>query len=319
MQKEWAKFSVGSPSTRKNWTNQNCVPFDSLDHVTHIRSSLPILIDQRIKSGLVFDKSILNQQRILVSWLSPNVWGGGYRYGNVRFRFNFNKILNNKKFYWVESIAYGVPACRILITDQDHEKLSPYEPRERNGPWWFDISTNQHYYNNNYCLEFMVEDDLLITEDVVLDFVSHHDRWCSIHRNDPTKCSDLGLAEWHSAGIFLATVLADSVNFPFQLFNNDKNYRIPRTLEYCWSDLKSNLTELDNVTFYGKISHKDDAALPLSRAICNAFAYSGIDEARVIISLFESNDDLAKSLAQLIARHFSLSNWQDFVNISKIT
>ncbi len=311
--KEWTKFSVGSPSTRNNWTNQDCVPFDSLDHVTHIRSSLPILIDRRIKSGLVIDKSILNQQRILVSWLSPNVWGAGYRYGNVRLRFKFDNIIDNKKFYWVESIAYGVPACRILITEQEHENLSPYEPHKKYGPWWFDISNEQHYYNNNYCLEFMVEDDLLITQDVELDFVSHHDRWCSIHRNNPSKCSDLGLAEWHSAGIFLATVLADSVSFPVQQFKNDKNDGIPRTLEYCWSGLCFNLTEVDNVEFNGKISHRGDAAIPLSRAICNAFAYSSIEEERVIISMFKSKKDLTISLAKLITIHFSLSNWEDFI------
>ena len=54
---EWSKFSVGSPSKRNNWTNPDCVPFSSLDHVTHIKNSLPILIDKRIKSGLVIDQS----------------------------------------------------------------------------------------------------------------------------------------------------------------------------------------------------------------------------------------------------------------------
>ncbi len=314
--KEWVKFSVGSPSTRHNWTNRDCVPFSSLDHVTHIKTSLPILIDRRIKSGLVFDESILNQQRILVSWLSPNVWGG-YRYGNVRLRFKFNNIIENKKFYWIESIAYGVPACRILITAKKHEGLSPYNPMKKYGPWWFDVSNEQHYFNGHYCLEFMVEDDLLVTQNVELDFVSHHERWCSINRNNPSKCSDLGLAEWHSAGLFLATVLADSINFPVQLFKNDKNDGIPRTLKYCWSGLCFNLTEVDNVEFNGEISHKDEVAIPLSRAMCNAFAYSSIEEERAIISMFKSKKDLTKSLAKLITIHFSISNWEDFIKKRK--
>lgn len=310
--KEWNKFSVGSPSSRNNWIEKDCVPFSSLDHVTHIKNSLPILIEGRIKSGLVFDESILNKQRILVSWLSPNTWGA-YRYGNVRLKFKFNNIIENKKYYWVESIAYGVPACRILITDKKHDNLSPYDPTKKDGPWWFDVSHEQHYFNGRYCLEFMVEDDLLIDEDIKLDFVTHHERWCSVHRNNPNQCSDLGLAEWHSAGKFIATVLADSIVFPVQLFNDDKRNGIPRTLEYCWSGLCFNLTEFDNAKFDGKITHKDEAAIPLSRAICNAFAYSIIEDKRVIISMFKSKQDLTKSLAKLMALHFSISNWEDFI------
>jgi hypothetical protein len=166
MTKDWSKFSVGSPSKRQNWTNQSCVPFDSVFHVTHIKNSLTILHDRKIKAGLIFDKSILNLERILVSWLSPNVWGDGYRYGNIRIKFDFNKIIEDKKFYWVESIAYGVPACRILLTDQEHNNLSPYDPSFNDGPWWFDSSSEIHYYNNNYCIEFLVIGiGLLITEE----------------------------------------------------------------------------------------------------------------------------------------------------------
>lgn len=314
MKKEWNKFSVGSPSTRNNWTNQDCIPFSSVDHVTHINNSLPILIDQRIKSGLVFDESVLNRQRIVVTWLSPNVWALGYRYGNVRLKYKWDKIIKNKNFYWVESIAYGVPACRILITDKKHDNLSEYDPEKKDGPWWYDTSREQHYYNGHYCLEFMVEADLMLTSDVRVDFVTHHDKWCSIHRYNPKDCSDLGLADWHAAGIFLSYVLARSINISPQLFKKDKNEeKIPEILKYCWSALCFNITEVDNVDFDGETTHRDNVAIPLSRAICNAFANSNNEEVRVLISTFKTKKHFTKSLAKLVAMHFDLDNWQDFL------
>jgi hypothetical protein len=71
-----------------------------------------------IRKGLVFDESKLNKERILVTWFSPNYWGPGYRYGNVRFDVDFESMVSGKHYYWVESIAYGIAACRILVTDQ---------------------------------------------------------------------------------------------------------------------------------------------------------------------------------------------------------
>jgi hypothetical protein len=314
MTKDWSKFSVGSPSKRQNWTNQSCVPFDSVFHVTHIKNSLTILHDRKIKAGLIFDKSILNLERILVSWLSPNVWGDGYRYGNIRIKFDFNKIIEDKKFYWVESIAYGVPACRILLTDQEHNNLSPYDPSFNDGPWWFDSSSEIHYYNNNYCIEFLVEEDLSISTDEVIDFVTHHRQWCSINRNNPAKCPELDLAGWHASGKFIASVLADSVTFPVQLFHKNESNITPDALNHCWLNLCLNLTENENIEINGTISHTDREALPLSRAICNAFSYSTTDEERVLISMFRSAKDLKYSLAKLISNHFSLSNWRDILN-----
>lgn len=79
---------MGKPST-KNWVENDCQSFSNISHVSHINNALNIIEDGVIKSGLVFDKSLLNTERILVVWLSPNDWGGagGFRYGNVRFNF----------------------------------------------------------------------------------------------------------------------------------------------------------------------------------------------------------------------------------------
>jgi len=65
---EWEKFKVGKPSTQKNWTEPSCQPLDCIYHVTHIRTAARVLSDGLIKSGLVYDKSKLNKERIQVVW-----------------------------------------------------------------------------------------------------------------------------------------------------------------------------------------------------------------------------------------------------------
>lgn len=312
--KEWNEFSVGLPSKRSNWTNKDCFPFSSVSHVTHIDNSLTILGDQKIKSGLVYDDSLLNRHRILVTWLSPKLWGSGYRYGNVRFNYEWDKIIKNKRFYWVEIIRYDIPACRILITDKKYSDLLEYDPENKEGPWWYDTRKKRHYHNDNCCLEFMVETDLKLTSDVRIDFVDHHNKWCSIHRYNPQDCPEVGLPSWTAAGIFLSNILARSIDIPFQLFKNDDNdEKISKTLRYCWSALCFYLTEADDISFIGKTTHKDEIAMALSRAICNAYANSSCEEWKKLISIFKSKNHLAKSLAKLIALHFDLDDWQGFI------
>lgn len=150
--KEWNKFKIGTPSIDRRSFNKDCMPFDFVNHVSHVESSKEILKRQSLVAGLVFDESKLNSERILVNWLSPNHWYNGFRYGNICFKIPFNKSVLDYNFYWVESIAYGVEACRILITKNDYDFLEKYDPNIPNGPWWYDKEKDKHYYNSNFCL-----------------------------------------------------------------------------------------------------------------------------------------------------------------------
>jgi hypothetical protein len=140
---EWEKYKI-QPSTISNASHLN-----RIGHTCHIDQAASILQDGRIKPRLVFNKSRLNKKRILVAWLSPNHWSAGYRYGSIKFEFDFSDIVKNKRFYWVEAITkYSPAACRILIADQDRSNiLNVYDPTNGDGPWYHDKKKDRHYFN----------------------------------------------------------------------------------------------------------------------------------------------------------------------------
>jgi hypothetical protein len=153
----WDEFAVGAPSKQPNWSNRDCLPLVSVAHVAHVTTALRIVQEGCLRANLVFDESKLNTERIRVVWLSPNDWARGFRYGSIRFSFGWEPLIAGKRAYWVESIAYGVAACRILISDRDYDKtLEPYDPQRVRGPWWL-APDGKHYWNGRYCLEIMYE------------------------------------------------------------------------------------------------------------------------------------------------------------------
>ena len=143
----WSKFKVGAPAIKG--FNQDCQKFETVSHTSHVASALSILDRGEIHPYLVFDESKLNDQRILVSWLSPNHWGVGFRYGNIRFDFDFKSLIDDKHFYWVElGRVQDSLLARILVTDKNHDgDLEEYDPTTKKGPWWHDTVSDQHYYN----------------------------------------------------------------------------------------------------------------------------------------------------------------------------
>lgn len=310
---EWEKFKVGTPSLRAN-RNPDCVPFDTVSHVAHILPSLSILEEGGIRAGLVCDESKLNKQRILVSWVSPNYWSLGFRYGTVQFIFDWRELIDGLNIYWVESIAYGVPACRILLTSQEHKNLEVYDPKRKEGPWWHDESTGYHYYNENYCLEFMIERDLVIRKGVKIGFVKHHGRWCSIHRTSPTRCSELGMIDSTAASYFLAVTVSRKISVPYELFKKspDRPSQPPAPICLGFSVL---LTQLNyyNTNYTGHIKHSDAAALPLARAILNAYFLDLEKDVDALKALFNSKDDLANSVAHVVGAHFGIKQWEQLL------
>ena len=184
---EWKKFAIGQPGT---WGRRTLT---DVYHVTHVEPALRVLDDGVIKADLVYDESKLNTERIRVVWVSPNDWlaAGGFRYGNVRLVFDWDSLVSNKQFYWVESMAYGINAARILVSDKDHSySLKSYDPTQGDGPWWFDQTTLTHYWNGEITLEIMIERDLDLTECTAINFADHHARMCCI---DPNSCPSLGV------------------------------------------------------------------------------------------------------------------------------
>jgi len=206
------------PKLRPRWekykiTGDNQTDLNTLQHVAHIRTAFRIFEDKRIKAGLINDESKLNKSRILVTWLSPNTWYRGYRYGNVSFEVDFKKIIKRQKLYWVETIPYQTPACRILVTTKEHPDLPPYDPRSDDGPLRY--KGKEYARNGNICLEFMLENDMELDAINRISFVKHHPESCCI---DAGACMDKNRPTGEVSAVVLAHMLSNAPDIDTSLF-----------------------------------------------------------------------------------------------------
>lgn len=309
-EKEWQQFRVGKISTKPNWTEPKCQSFTNISHVSHINSAINIFQTGTINSGLVFDESLLNRSRILVVWLSPNDWhgAGGFRYGNVRFNFDWGKLITDKNYYWIESIAYGIPAARILVTDNNHSsRLPAYDPKIGDGPWWYDEDTNTHYRNGNICLEFLFERNISLGEITSFDFVNHHSKYCCI---DPGSCPDCGVSQYEAGSKFICA-LAALDNDRIEIFFK----RHPSTIDmitlkgyfsYFWSNVHT------KIGFSGNITASDNLSKPLGRAILNSYARFDFDELDLLQTLYKNQRSVIESCAKLVGDCFNVP-WEELI------
>ncbi len=84
---------------------------DRVFHIAHVRHALQILEEGQILARPVYDESRLNKSRTHVVWLSPREWKeNGSIYGNVRFHFDWHRIIGDRNIYRVEAIKYSPPA-----------------------------------------------------------------------------------------------------------------------------------------------------------------------------------------------------------------
>jgi len=292
--KVWQKYSVGTPSTRPNWTEPDCQSFDAVSHVTHISSALAIIRQKTIRPQLVYDESILNKRRILVTWTSPNYWNRGFRYGNVSFDFNWKKLVDDKRFYWVEVMDYNPVACRILITDNNYDadpELEAYDPTNGDGPWWWNTEEDVHYRNGNICLEIMLECEFSTESWEKLTFVKHHDSYCCI---DAVTCSDKGQDHFDAGARFIAAVISEDIDISgIKVIDSD--------VRDAWSTLAMSLTANG---YTGGVTSGDEASYPLAKSVAFAHHQKRKHEQNILSRLFRSPADLETALHRLVAEKF---------------
>lgn len=309
----WQKFRVGTPSTRPNWTEPDCQPLTSVAHVAHVPVALRIVEDRRLRADLVFDKSRLNTERIRVVWLSPNDWGGagGFRYGNIRYHFDWDALIAGKRAFWVESIAYGIEACRILLTDVNYAgTLDVYDPAAGDGPWWLSPS-GDHYWNGNYCLEVMVEGDLDLGRATEVDFVDHHENRCSI---DYRTCPYRGTSRREGGARFLAALVSrqSKLDLPGLVIDNGQGPGPSWALESAANLLLARIAKTAT-TPGGTLARSDPAARALARAVLAAYANQGIDgDAETLAAQFASSSEVAGAVADALAAAVGLSSGAAF-------
>ena len=252
-----------------------------------------------LRAGLVYDESKLNRHRIQVVWVSPNEWTNGYRNGNIRFAFDWRRIVANRRAYWVEAITrYRPTACRILITDIDRDDLlRRYDPEVLDGPWQYSRVEDQHFWNGDYTLEIMIERDIKLDECIELAFVDHHSAMCAVdYRNCP---DNLGTPHGSQGPRLLATLLGRSATVPSQIVW--RHGREVTSVMQAVSFLRVRLLEIGrDAPAQGPVTFDTSPAVALTRAILAAYGRDDRESALALATMFASADDLGRSFEQLV-------------------
>jgi len=301
--KEWEKYKCAEPS-RAGFTLNTPTRLTAVQHVVHLEHAYNILRDKKLRAGLVFDKSVLNTERILVNWLSPNHWHYGSRYGNVTFSFDFEKLVENKNIYWVEAINYGIPAPRFLITSNDytdHSNLIEYDPEVENGP--LIKRDGIYYWKDNITLELMLEEDIATRRIKSVSFTEHNQHQCKI---DPKSCPDRGVNANEARKLFFATVLDYGVPLT-QTHYIEKDEEIGRYAQNNLRDgIRTILEDVRNCDFKGSITDKSKSADAL---VYSALTFLGQRETKLFeetIILFRSYEDFRAKFLDLTIKRFKL-------------
>jgi hypothetical protein len=306
--KPWKKFSVGR-LRRPDRDELDCQRLHSVAHVTHVPTALRIVDDAKLRADLVFDKSRLNTERIRVVWLSPNDWSGagGFRYGNIRFSFDWATLVDQKQYYWVESIAYGIEACRILITDVDYSSsLDTYDPTTGDGPWWL-APSGEHYWNGNYCLEIMFEGDLELSLATNVDFVKHHSNQCNINHR---TCRSRDFSADKAGAEFVAALVSrkPSIALPGLLAKNSKGTTPSWALQGA-ADTLFRRCRKSSVTSWGSLASTDPGASALARAALGALGHTDIGaDFHSLAAHFKNSGEFEEAVANTLAQAFGLPN-----------
>jgi hypothetical protein len=300
MPKPWTEFAC-SPPTASSRIGA-CVKLDLIYHVTHTNAALRILDDGAVGRRLISDESILNKTRTTVVWLSPDWWNDGFRYGNVRFAYDFKDIVEDRNIYWVEVIRYGTPACRFIVSKKNlsHLGVEPYDPSVENGPLRFSGGT--WWRNERVTTEIMLDDDLSLTNCRAVDFVQHHHNQCALYDRN---CRDKGAHGRGAAARFMAYVLArdlDCVDNAMKTFEPKENLTFAADL---------GLSTL--VLWLGAMSDKLDGPLKseasadaVLRAALLQIAVGDKTGAKATASLIGSADLLRRRLAKLSFDRFGV-------------
>lgn len=300
--KPWEEFRVGNPSSNPNWTNPDCQELRTVSHVTHIPTARRIMEDGSLRADLVFDESKLNTERIRVVWLSPNDWtsAGGFRYGNVRFQYDWKSLVQGKKYYWVESIAYGITACRVLVTTKDYSRmLEPYDPCAGDGPWWLDSKGN-HHWNGKHCLEIMFEEDIRLAEAHKVDFVDHHPRFCNI---DHKPCEYKGKSVTMAGPAFLALLGSQKFSLSLDALREPTSgIQGPNSaFKAAFVGLDLTIRYLTVISTWGSLASTDQSAPLIARAVLHSLSPpSNLNDAAVLAGLFKDRDELLLAIAALL-------------------
>jgi hypothetical protein len=297
---EWQKYKVGKPSTGKGWTEPDCIPFDSVTHVSHVQEAFRMFEDQTIRSMSVGSKGKLRHTAVV--WLSPNFWTLGSRYGNVSFKFDWRALVKDKQFYWVGKIQHPkTTACQILITKEHHPELDLYPYDTGDGPLYYDSRRGIWYSNQrNVTCEVMADRDLPLSECEMVSFEDHHKHYCN---RDGSNCPDLDQSDEDGGAKLLGRLIGQKVlsrrtSLRRLLLDGDK---LHKSAGYTWRRI---LDRFSKVKTTGGLSNTDDPARPVALAMLDRFDRKR--SVKELGSLFRSKKELELTLRQRVAAAFDI-------------
>jgi hypothetical protein len=296
---EWDRYRI---------RRDNEVELEIVQHIAHVPTAKRIIEDGRIKSGLIYDQSVLNRSRISVAWLSANTWASGSMYGTVAFEFPWDDIVRGQNIYWVEAITEYKPiAFRFLLSKRDvpSRHVQPYDPKRDDGP--LRLREGKWYWASNLTSEFMVEEDLSIERSTALNFVPHHPTYCSVSGG---ACRDVRRPppQYRSAARMLAHALCQDQHAIDELWNPPGVRSFSTPLETGYTGL---FLELANkrTKFGGALRNPDSCGPALSGALA-LYSADQIDEACELLSLIKSDEHFERALRKAVRSHFGDPKWK---------
>jgi hypothetical protein len=266
-------------------------------HVCHTEDAIRIFEDGEIRPSLICDESKLRTTRTSVSWLSPNNWVNGFRYGNVAFKFDWKRVIEGKRLYWVEPMmSYRPPAFRILITENEPViPLETYRAERGDGPLLHDVAGDVWTRNGRYTAEFMFDGALPLSECVATLFVDHHSGMCS----KTPACNDLGKSGRRCGARLLARLIAEPNNRHVRrLFREEKPTRLRGNAAEAWNHLIRSLSV--EKAKAGRIRSEHSAASNLASVIL--YRFSTHRKTAALCNLFRNTHELRQAIRERAMR-----------------
>ncbi|HEX8578739.1 MAG TPA: hypothetical protein VF655_04000 [Allosphingosinicella sp.] len=303
MARPWEVFAQGKgpPSA----TNPKWGALQELTHGTHLNAASRIAEDGKITGALIYDGK-LKATRTEVIYFSPNTWSDGSRYGAFEFAVHWDTLLRGRTLYWVEAIrSYKIPIYRFLLSSRDVSALgvTPYDPDTDAGPIrrvgadWF--------WAQGFVAEIVIDETLPLSNVFQMNFVRHHEHYCSLKRS---SCPEAGYSKsWRNHAAFMAFLLGTGL---MTLEDQLKDTRGMPSFA-AESALTHLYLPLVREPSFGKGQVSDDKTARLVlRAAALLLHSSTRGRAKKLAALIDTQDRAERAFLEIIKKHFSAPNFE---------
>ena len=293
--REWAEYGWRSERDR--------VELSSVSHVAHVPQARRILVEGRLRTAPLEGEGRLGGSGLSGLWLSANAWAWGYIYGNVRFSLDWGSVIEGRNVYWVEMVTYPrSKAYRFLVSElgfDGDERVRRYDPRKEKGP--LRQIDGKWYRHKDHTSEFIVDDDILLSECTQMDFVDHHPDLCSAH---VAECEYRGTLGIEVRGPIFSFVLSRGIHIVDERIAPVEG---PSEIDFFVKDLEREMLEGQRVD--GPIKRRCDR-MALMHLVLALWSRGRLREARRLARLFEDESAFEKTIRATIRDHFGLDSYR---------